>query len=80
MTDVDKYGFESGSLRSKAAALYEKGATREEVTAVIGSTSLAVLTELKQKGYTIHKKRVRVGKNRPHYKYTIGERRSMEET
>lgn len=69
---LDCYGFREGSLRSKAASLYAKGATREEVKAQIGVTHLVVLAELEAKGYTIIKKKIKVGKGRRQYRYTIG--------
>jgi hypothetical protein len=78
--ELDKYGFRIGSLKSRAADLYSYGATREEVTAALGSTQLKVLTELESKGFVIHKKRIRVGKNRPHYRYTIGDKNEKVKT
>jgi hypothetical protein len=69
--EYDKYGFEVGSLRSQAAALYEKGATRVQVKEVCGTNMLNVLELVREKGYKVKVQRVRVGKNRPHFKYTI---------
>lgn len=68
---LDEYGFKAGSLRSQAASLYAKGATREAVKAALGVTMLNVLTELEQRGFEITRKRVRVGKSRPHIQYQI---------
>ncbi len=70
----DEFGFIAGSLKSKAAAMYKTGATRLTVEKAIGYAMLNVLSELEMLGYTIHKKKVRIGKNRPHYLYTIGGR------
>ncbi len=70
----DKYGFIAGSLKSKAVSMYEKGATRLDVEKATGYARLVVLHELELMGYVIHKKKVRIGKNRPHYLYTIGGR------
>ena len=68
---VDQYGFKVGSLRSKAAALYTFGATREYVKLRLGSTQLNVLSELEKKGYKILHTKVKVNKKNPHIKYTI---------
>jgi len=77
---LDKYGFVEGSLRSQAAALYEKGATREQVKAALGSVAqLNVLAELEAKGYKILKRRIRIGKSRPHIQYTIGPKEGSNE-
>lgn len=76
---TDKYGYKLGSLRSKAAALYAQGATREDVKSHLGKTCLAVLTELKKAGWVIIKTRVRVGANRVHYHYRIGGRNVIKE-
>lgn len=67
----DEFGFDIGSLKSKAASLYKKGATRLQVEEAIGNPCLNVLSELENKGYTIIKRKVRIGKNRPHYLYCI---------
>ena len=75
----DRYGFIAGSLKSKAASMYEEGATRLAVEKAIGYAMLNVLSELEMLGYTIHKKKVRVGKNRPHYLYRIGGRHEKDE-
>jgi len=75
----DKYGFIAGSLKSKAVSMYEKGATRLDVEKATGYARLVVLQELKAMGYTIIKKKVRIGKNRPHYLYRIGGRNEKEE-
>jgi len=74
----DKFGFIAGSLKSKAVAMYEQGATRLAVEKATGYARLVVLQELKAMGYTIIKKKVRIGKNRPHYLYTIGGRSEKE--
>jgi hypothetical protein len=69
---VDQYGFKVGSLRSKAAALYTFGATREYVKLRLGSTQLNVLSELESKGYKILKTRVREkGYGCPHIQYKV---------
>ncbi len=74
----DEFGFIAGSLKSKAAAMYKIGATRVAVEKATGYARLVVLHvvlhELELMGYVIHKKKVRIGKNRPHYLYTIGGR------
>lgn len=70
--DKDQFGFIAGSLKSKAAAMYQVGATRLQVEAALGDPQLNVLKELEDMGYKIIKKKVRIGKNRPHFKYTIG--------
>jgi hypothetical protein len=69
--DKDEFGFIKGSLKSKAVALYKKGATRSDVENALGDPVLNVLTELTSMGYKITKKKVRVGKNRPHFKYKV---------
>jgi len=74
----DKYGFIVGSLKSKAVTMYEEGATRLAVEKAIGYAMLNVLSELEMLGYTIHKKKVRIGKNRPHFLYTIGGKSEKE--
>jgi len=74
----DKFGFIAGSLKSKAASMYEEGATRLAVEKAIGYAMLNVLSELEMLGYTIHKKKVRIGKNRPHFLYTIGGKSGKE--
>jgi hypothetical protein len=69
--DLDQFGFRCGSLRSQAAALYSQGATREYVTSQLGDPQLRVIAELEHKGFVIKKTRIRIGKSRPHIKYTI---------
>jgi hypothetical protein len=76
--DKDEFGFIAGSLKSKAARLYKVGATRLQVEEAIGDPQLNVLSELESMGYTIHRKKVRIGKNRPHFKYTIGNKNETE--
>lgn len=68
----DEFGFIAGSLKSQAASLYKKGATRLQVKEALGDPCLNILTELENRGYNITRKKVRIGKNRPHYRYTIG--------
>ncbi len=74
----DEYGFIAGSLKSKAAAMYKTGATRLAVEKAVGYALLNVLHELEIMGYTIHKKKVRIGKNRPHFLYRIGGKNEKE--
>ena len=74
----DEFGFIAGSLKSKAAAMYRKGATRVVVEEALGDPVLNVLSELEELGYKITKKKVRVGKARPHYRYTIGGKNEEE--
>jgi hypothetical protein len=69
--DKDEFGFIAGSLKSKAASMYKVGATRVEVESALGDPCLNVLSELSGMGYKIIRKKVRVGKNRPHYRYRI---------
>jgi len=69
--EKDEYGFEANSLKSKAAAMYKVGATRVQVEEALGDPCLNVLSELEGKGYKIVKKKVRIGKNRPHFRYLI---------
>lgn len=69
--DKDEFGFIAGSLKSKAAAMYKTGATRLEVEAALGDPCLNVLTELTNMGYKITKRKVKVVKSRPHFKYKI---------
>jgi hypothetical protein len=68
----DEFGFIAGSMKSKAAMMYKRGSTRVEVEEATGYARLVVLKELREMGYKIIKKKVRVGKNRPHFLYTIG--------
>lgn len=70
--DKDEFGFIVGSLKSKACILYRRGATRLEIMAALGNDHYNVLRELETMGYKIIKKKVRVGKNRPHFRYRIG--------
>lgn len=51
----DKFGFRTGSLKSKAAAMYasEKGATLNEVKAKLKSTQFNLITELEAKKFKI---------------------------
>lgn len=69
--DLDQFGYRVGSAKSNAAALYVVGATRKEIKDKLGTDQYNVLLELEQQGYIITKKRVRIGKNRPHLRYTI---------
>ncbi len=57
----DQFGFRSGSLKSKAAAMYasKKGATLAEVKAALNSSQFNLLTELEaRKGITIERTQV----------------------
>jgi hypothetical protein len=67
----DEFGFIAGSQKSKAAGMYLKGATRKEVETALGNPYLNVLTEIEKLGFKIIRNKVRIGKNRPHYRYTI---------
>lgn len=69
--DKDEFGFIAGSLKSKAAAMYKKGATRVEVEAALNNPYLNVLAELANMGYRITKNKIRIGKNKPHYRYKV---------
>lgn len=69
--DLDEFGFKHSSLKSKAAALYKQGATRLQVYEALGDPCLNVLSEVEGMGFTVLRKKVRIGKNRPHFKYTI---------
>lgn len=71
MHPKDEFGFIAGSLKSRAAAMYRLGATRLQVFEALNDPCLNVLAELESMGYTVTRKKVRVGKNRPHFKYTI---------
>lgn len=52
---VDAFGFRTGSLKSKAAALYASGngATLSEIKAKLKSSQFNLLTELKAKKFKI---------------------------
>jgi len=71
LDDKDEFGFKCSDLKSKAAAMYKLGATRLQVEEALGNPYLTVLAEVESMGYTILRKKVRVGKNRPHFRYTI---------
>lgn len=53
----DKFGFRTGSLKSKAAAMYasKKGATLAEVKAALNSAQFNVLTELEAKKFKVNR-------------------------
>ena len=53
----DAFGLKKGSLKSNAAAMYNRknGATLVEVKDKLGSVQLNVLTELEAKGHTVEK-------------------------
>ena len=78
--DKDEFGFIAGSKKSKAASMYRRGATRIEVEDATGYARLVVLQELRVMGYDIIKKKVRIGKNRPHFLYTIGGKNDSSRT
>lgn len=59
---LDEYGFRKGSIKSRAAAMYKKGATLSEVKEEIGSVQFNVLGELEKAGFKIKKTEVE-GKN-----------------
>lgn len=69
--EKDKYGYTDGCMKSKAAAMYALGATRIQVHEALGDPCLNVLRELEDQGYKILRKKVRIGKNKPHIRYTI---------
>lgn len=57
----DQFGFRTGSLKSKAAAMYasKKGATLAEVKAMLNSSQFNLLSELEaRKGITIERTQV----------------------
>lgn len=56
---LDAFGYRINSLKSKAAAMYssKKGATLAEVKDATGSIQLNVVTELKNKGKQVTKKK-----------------------
>ena len=72
--DLDEFGFRRSSLKSKAAAMYRQGATRLQVHEALGEPMLNVLSEVEAMGYKIVRKKVRIGFNRPHYRYTIADK------
>lgn len=70
--ELDQYGFRVGSERSKAAAIYSQGATRDDVIAQLGNPHMKVLSFVKLRGFTVKRERIRVPKrSAPHYRYTI---------
>jgi hypothetical protein len=52
---ADVFGFRTGSMKSKAAAMYssKKGATLEEVKTSLGSVQLNLLKDLEQRGFKV---------------------------
>ncbi len=58
---VDAFGFRTGSLKSKAAAMYSsgEGATLAEIKAKLKSSQFNLLTELKAKKFKIKRSLVR---------------------
>ena len=60
---LDAYGFRVGSIRSRAAAMYKKGATLADVKAETGGIQYNVLNELKAAGFEIKETTVKgIGK------------------
>lgn len=55
---LDQFGFRTGTMKSKAAAMYasKRGATLAEVKAELNSTQFNLLTELEAKGFEIIKR------------------------
>jgi hypothetical protein len=71
--DVDKYGLQKGSLRSKAVAMYARksGATLEEVKTTVGSIQLNILRTLKRQGYTVEQEKQNRKEGRPVMRYWL---------
>lgn len=55
LTKLDAYGFRLGTIKAKAAAMYAKGkgATLADVKAALGSVQFNLLTEVKERGFTV---------------------------
>ncbi|RWD01430.1 MAG: hypothetical protein EOS58_25490 [Mesorhizobium sp.] len=49
----DKFGFRIGSKRSKAASLYERGATQAELVAATGTTQYNMLKDAERRGHRV---------------------------
>lgn len=71
-TKKDEFGFRIGSLRSKAAALYKKGATLEEVTSKLGSVQYNILAKMEERGHKVTVTKVtHKDWKRPRFKYKV---------
>src|ERR1700721_3245921 len=55
LTKLDAYGFRLGTIKAKAAAMYAKGkgATLADVKEALGSVQFNLLTEVKERGFTV---------------------------
>lgn len=71
--DVDAYGYRTGSLKAKAAAMYaaKGGATLAEVKAALGSVQLNLLKDLEGRGFTVTRVKEPVEGKRPITRYHL---------
>jgi hypothetical protein len=56
---LDEFGFRKGTIKSRAAAMYKKGATLSQVKDEVGSVQFNLLTELETNGFEIKKTTVK---------------------
>ena len=68
---LDAFGFRKGSIKSKAAAMYAKGATLADVKEALGSVQFNLLTELEGRGFTVDKAEIKGANDRMVTRYKI---------
>lgn len=68
---LDEFGFRKGTIKSRAAAMYKKGATLAEVKDEVGSVQFNLLTELEKNGHTIKKTTIKGTGGRDATKYKV---------
>lgn len=69
---LDEFGFRKGTIKSRAALMYKKGATLAEVRDEVGSVQFNLLTELETAGFEIKKTTVKgTGGARDATKYKV---------
>lgn len=70
---LDKFGFRTGSLKSRAAHMYasKHGATLADVKGALHSTQFNVITELEGKGFVVERTPVSGDKDRKATRYHV---------